>query len=231
MLRTALLIAKKDLKLILKKGAGISQALLLGLLLIFLFSLSMQSGEKLSPNGASTMFWLSSVFCQVLVFQLLYQIEDENKTYIGLNLLPCPLQAIWLGKFVAGFIILLFAQLIFIPAMFVFLNQNLGNHIFHAFFGIISADFGICACGSLLGALCLGQGAKDSIISIILFPLLIPLLLAAISLTSLGLADTSGIQFIDSAKIYNWHGLVLAFNALFCALAIILFPFLYGGDI
>ena len=79
MIKTALLLAKKDLTIILGRSAGLCQALLLGLLLIFLFSLSLQNGESLSPHAASTMFWLASVFCQVLIFQMLYAVEEQNR--------------------------------------------------------------------------------------------------------------------------------------------------------
>ena len=102
MIKTALLLAKKDLTIILGRSAGLCQALLLGLLLIFLFSLSLQNGESLSPHAASTMFWLASVFCQVLIFQMLYAVEEQNGARTGLQTLPCPLQTIWLGKFSAG---------------------------------------------------------------------------------------------------------------------------------
>ena len=230
MLNTALLIAKKDLKLILTRSGGLSQALLLGLLLVFLFSLSLQTGERLSPQAAATMFWLSSVFCQVLIFQMLYATEEQNNARIGLQLLPSQIQAVWLGKFLAGIILLGLAQLIFIPAMFVFLNQSLGTYLLHACIGILLTDIGICACGSLLGALCVGQSGKESILSIILFPLLIPLLLAAIRLSALGLADLTSPAFIDQTEILRWHGLAIAFDALFCGAALILFPFLYNGD-
>ena len=231
MLKIAFLIAKKDLKLILTRSAGLSQALLLGLLLVFLFSLSLQVGEKLSPKSASTMFWLSSIFCQVLIFQMLYAVEEQNSARTGLQLLPSQVQAVWFGKFLAGMILLVLAQLIFIPAMFIFLNQSLGNDILHACIGILLADIGICACGSLLGALCSGQSGKESILGIILFPLLVPLLLAAISLSALGLADLSEIPaVVNQADILRWHGLAIAFDALFCAAALVLFPFLYDGD-
>ena len=229
MLKTALLVAKKDLKLILTRSAGLSQALLLGLLLVFLFSLSLQTGDRLSPQAASTMFWLSSIFCQVLIFQMLYTVEEQNSARIGLQLLPSQVQAVWLGKFLAGFILLALAQLVFIPAMFVFLNQSLGDYLLHACVGILLTDIGICACGSLLGALCVGQSGRESILSIILFPLLVPLLLAAIRLTSLGLMDST-VFFINQSEIMGWHGLALAFDALFCGAALILFPFLYNGD-
>lgn len=231
MIRLALLIAKKDLKLILTRSAGLSQALLLGLLLVFLFSLSLQTGEKLSPQSACTMFWLASIFCQVLIFQMLYTLEEQNLARIGLQLLPSDLQGVWLGKFLAGLVLLALAQIIFIPAMFVFLGQGLGKEILHAGIAILLTDIGICACGSLLGALCMGQSGKESILSIVLFPLLIPLLLAAIRLTSLGLIEFTDIpSFVDINEILRWHGLALAFDALFIGASLVLFPFLYNTD-
>ena len=72
MLKAACLIARKDLRLVLSRGAGLVQALLLGLLLIFVFSLSRETGETMSGQGAATIFWLSSALCQVLSFNMLY---------------------------------------------------------------------------------------------------------------------------------------------------------------
>lgn len=229
MLRTALLLARKDLTIILGRSAGLCQALLLGLLLIFLFSLSLQAGERLSPHAASTMFWLASVFCQVLIFQMLYAIEEQNSAKTGLQLLPCPVQAVWLGKFFAGITLLCMAQLLFVPAVFVFLSQNISSAFLYALAGIFIADLGICTCGSLLGALCVGQSGKESLLSIILFPLLIPLLLSAISLTSAGLLDLHG-QPAGTAEIFQWMGIALAFDMLFCSASLILFPYLYHGE-
>ena len=86
MLKAACLIARKDLRLVLSRGAGLVQALLLGLLLIFVFSLSRETGETMSGQGAATIFWLSSAFCQVLSFNMLYGLEEAN----GPGCCSCP---------------------------------------------------------------------------------------------------------------------------------------------
>lgn len=229
MIKTAFLLARKDLIIILGRSAGLCQALLLGLLLIFLFSLSLQAGEMLSPHSAATMFWLASIFCQVLIFQMLYALEEQNGAKAGLQLLPCPVQAIWLGKFLAGILLLFASQFLFIPAVFVFLSQQLGAYFLYSLLGIFLTDIGICACGSLLGALCVGQSGRESLLSIILFPLLIPLLLSAISLSSIGLLDLQN-SFVDTAQIFQWLGIALAFDCIFSAVSLILFPYLYHGE-
>lgn len=90
MLKAASAIAMKDLRLVLARGTGLVQALLLGLLLIFVFSLSQQVGETMTPQGAAAIFWLASAFCQVLIYNTLYSIEEANGTRYGLLLAPVP---------------------------------------------------------------------------------------------------------------------------------------------
>ena len=127
MLKAACLIARKDLRLVLSRGAGLVQALLLGLLLIFVFSLSRETGETMSGQGAATIFWLSSAFCQVLSFNMLYGLEEANGSRAGLLLLPTPVQSVLLGKAAAGLCIILTAQFLFLPATIVFLGSRSGT--------------------------------------------------------------------------------------------------------
>lgn len=102
MLRLMFAMARKDLALTLARGSGLVQALLLGLLLLFVFSLSQGIGERMAPQGAAAVFWISSAFCQVLIFNQLYALEEVNNSRLGLLLCPAPVQAVWLGKGCAG---------------------------------------------------------------------------------------------------------------------------------
>ena len=170
MLKAACLIARKDLRLVLSRGAGLVQALLLGLLLIFVFSLSRETGETMSGQGAATIFWLSSAFCQVLSFNMLYGLEEANGSRAGLLLLPTPGQSV------------------------------------------------------LLGALSQGQAARESLLSIVLFPLIIPILLAGIRVCAGGFSEAlpEGVE--------SWLGIAVAFDAVFLAAGLVLFPFVFSGD-
>ena len=151
-----------------------------GLLLIFVFSLSRETGETMSGQGAATIFWLSSAFCQVLSFNMLYGLEEANGSRAGLLLLPAPVQSVLLGKAAAGLCIILTAQLLFLPAAIVFLGQSLGDGWPLALLALLLTDVGMASLGSLLGALSQGQAARESLLSIVLFPLIIPILLAGI---------------------------------------------------
>lgn len=224
MLRASWIIACKDLRLVLSRGAGLVQALLLGLLLIFVFSLSRETGSVMSAQGAATIFWLASAFCQVLCFNMLYGLEETNGARAGLLLLPAPVQSVWLGKALAGLVMLLIAQLIFLPASVVFLGQTPGDAWSCALLALILVDVGMTALGSLLGALSQGQAARESLLSIVLFPLTIPVLLAGIQVCASGFGNGPAE---DSS---SWLGIAAAFDGVFLAAGLLLFPYVFSGD-
>lgn len=223
MLRLAWRMARKDLLLTLGRGSGLVQGLLMGLLLLFVFSLSQGVGERMSPQGAAAIFWLSALFCQVLVFNGLYALEETNAARLGLLLAPAPIQGVWLGKGLAGLLLLLLAQLLFLPAAVVFLGQDPCGPLGPGLLALLLVDLGICALGSLLGALAQG-GARESLLSIVLFPLLVPLLLAGIRVG----AQTFGLDDPDGPVA--WLQLAAAFDAVFLAAGLLLFGFMYAGD-
>jgi len=224
MLNFAAAIAAKDLRMALHGANGFCQALLLGLLLIFIFSLSTPPGEHMSPQAAAAIFWLSSAFCQILIFNHLYALEEANLARQALLLAPAPIQGIWLGKALAGLSLIALAQAALLPAAAAFLGQSLAGPAWPCIAALGAADFGMAVLGSLMGALAHGQSGRESLLSIIIFPLLLPLLLAAISLT----AQTLGAA--ANASPQTWLGVALAFDAIFLSAGLILFGFLYEGD-
>ncbi|MDR2504073.1 MAG: heme exporter protein CcmB [Deltaproteobacteria bacterium] len=224
MIRAALLMARKDLLLLCARGAGLAQALLLGLLLLFIFSLARGIAEEFSAQAASAVFWMATLFCQVLIFNALYALEEDNGQRQALLMLPVPEQSIWAGKGLAGMVILLAAQGVFIPATVVFLDQDIQGGLLGGLRLILTADLGLAAAGSLLGALAQGRAARESLLSVIIFPLLLPLLLAAIRL---GAEAISGAG-LEEAE--NWFRLLLVFDGLFLAAGLALFGFIYNAQ-
>ena len=214
MISFALTVARKDLLLTFSRGSGLVQGLLLGLLLLFVFSLSQGVGERMSPQGAGAVFWLGSAFCQVLIFNTLYALEEANGARLGLLL----------AKALAGLLLLLVAQMFFLPAAVVFLSQEIGALWPVGLGTLLLVDVGMCALGSLLGALSQGGAARESLLSIVLFPLLVPLLLAGIGVA----AQVFGAPAPDGPA--SWIGLAAAFDGVFLAAGLLLFGFMYSGD-
>lgn len=224
MLTLATAITRKDLGIILASSGNLIQAVLLGLLLIFIFSLSLAPGELPTPQEAATIFWLGSAFCLILIFNQLYALEEANFSRLGLLLIDTSPQAIWLGKSCAGFCLLLIAQLFFLPAIVVFLAQDFSGQVWAGVIALPLVDAGMAVAGGLLGSLAYGQSGRDALLAILVFPLLLPLLLAGIGLlgAALGEAETDAIT--------DWLGIGIAFDAIFAGAGLGMFGFIYQGE-
>lgn len=213
-------LAAKDLRLIFLGGSGFVQAVLLGFLLIFVFSIA--GSGALQPRWVAAIFWLATAFGLVLIFNNLYALEEENETRQGLVVAPVSMQSIWLGKVIAGGILLVLVQALFIPAEIVFLGVNKITSWTGLFLLIVLVDWGLVALGSLLGGVTSGQKSRDSLLTVIIFPLLLPLILAGINLGEALLLKGK------AAQLYSWYGMVLAFDLIFTGAALILFQFVFS---
>ena len=224
MIRSCRAVMGKDLRLAFAGGQGPVQAVLLGLLLVFIFSLSAAPGERFSAQQAMAIFWLCSSFAVVLIFSLLFRFEEENDTATALLLSPMPVQGLWLGKTLAGMALLLLCQVFFFPAALVFLGLDPGGSPAGLALMVLGVDAGLCILGGLIGAMGHGQGAKDALMTIIVFPLQVPLLLGGIRI-GVGLMQGQAM-----AGMGDWFGLVLAFDAVFAGAALFLFPHVFRGE-
>lgn len=224
MITSSLAIVRKDLQQAFAGGQGPVQAILLGLLLVFIFSLSAAPGQHFSTQQALSIFWLSSSFAVVLIFSMLFRFEEENDTATALLLSPMPIQALWLGKTVAGLGLLLLCQLFFLPAALVFLGLDPAGSPGSLVLMVVVVDLGLCVVGGLVGAMGQGHGSKDALLTIIVFPLQVPVLLGGIRI---GVTLMDGGTLVEAS---DWFGLVLAFDALFAGAALFLFPHVFRGE-
>ncbi len=119
---------------------------------------------------------------------------------------------------------MLLLQAVFLPAAVVFLGQNFVNPDLNGLAMVFLVDLGLCAAGSLLGALSQAASGKESLLSIILFPLLMPLLLAGTA----GGAHVFGAPAPGGTG--GWLGLACAFDAVFLGAGLLLFGFLYSEE-
>ncbi len=222
MLGRSVVLFRKDVKQLVSGGAELLQAFLPGLLLIFVFSLSLQPGQVPSSQLVSTIFWLVSAFALVLIANIFYRLEERGGIRFALLLAPVPVQGLWLGKCAGIFCLLFVCQLGWLPFFFLFLGISFYGGLAHGILLVLSVDFGLAVLGSLLGTFASGREGRDMLLTVVCFPLLLPLLLGAVSL---------GDMLLSGAPPQgNWWNLIAAFDALFTGAALLLFPFVYTGE-
>ncbi len=158
------------------------------------------------------------------MFNDLFNLEEAQGCRLGFLSSPLPEHAVWLGKGLAGLLLLLLSQAVFLPASAVFLGQDVKGDWGVLLLALVGVDMGLAALGALLGALAQGQGARESLFSVILFPLLLPVLLGGIRIFA---GCFSGEPALDQGL---WAGVIMAFDAVFTAAGAFLFPYLYTGE-
>ena len=117
----------------------------LSTLVVFHFAIPEDAGD----DAAYGLLWVAIVFTALLGLARAWVPEQEHGVLDGLVLAPCDRSAIWLGKTLATLAFLLAAQVVALPAFVLFFEPLDAT----ALAGVLLADIGICAVGSLMSAM------------------------------------------------------------------------------
>ena len=101
----------------------------------------------------------------------------------ALVLAPCDRSAIWLAKSIAVFAFLVVAELVALPAFSLFFEPVDGRTVA----AVALANIGICAVGTLAGAMAVAGRARELILPLLFLPLAIPVVVGGVG-ASAGLA-------------------------------------------
>jgi heme exporter protein B len=167
-------LARKDLRLELRARDTLPAMLLfvLSALAVFHFALPVGAGD----DAAYGLLWVALVFTALLGLARAWAPERAGGVLDGLVLAPCDRSAIWLGKTIATLGFLVAAEIVALPA-FALLFAPLDAT---AVAGVVLANVGICAVGSLLAAMAASSRARELILPLLFLPLSIPLVVGGV---------------------------------------------------
>jgi heme exporter protein B len=173
-LEDVVVLARKDLKVELRARDTLPAMLLfvLSTLVVFRFALSKETGD----DAAYGLLWIAIVFTALLGLARAWVPEHEHGVLDGLVLAPCDRSAIWLGKSLATLAFLLAAQVVALPVFSLFFAPLDAT----ALGGVLLADIGICAVGSLVAAMAAAGRARELLLPLLLLPLTIPLVVGGV---------------------------------------------------
>jgi heme exporter protein B len=167
-------LARKDLRLELRARDTLPAMLLfvLSTLVVFHFALPPGSGD----NAAYGLLWVALVFTALLGLGRAWLPEREGAALDGLVLAPCDRSAIWLGKTLATLAFLVAAEIVALPAFALFFAPLHGTGVA----GVLLADLGICAVGSLVSAMAISSRTRELVLPLVFLPLAIPLIVGGV---------------------------------------------------
>jgi len=131
---------------------------------------------------AGSMLWISFAFSGIIGLSRSFDIERNNNVIKSLRLTGIVPTNIYIAKVISNIFFLLIIEIMITPITLVFLGLLSYISIMELLelVGVfILGTFGFCSGGSLIAAITVKTDAKESLLTAILFPVLIPLLIAA----------------------------------------------------
>jgi heme exporter protein B len=185
-------LARKDLLLELRAKETVSAMLLFVLSALTIFHFSVPTGT--SHKAALGLLWTAIVFTALLGLTRAFVPEREQGLMDALVLAPCDRSAIWLAKAFSVFAFLAVAELLALPAFQLFFSAVSWKTVA----GVALADVGICAVGTLTGAMAVAGRARELLLPLLFLPLAIPIVVGGV-----GASTSSGGKFLAFLALYD----------------------------
>jgi heme exporter protein B len=207
---------RKDLLLQWRGRAQVAAIFIFGATSLLLFSFAIGPETAALRQYSAGFLWLGLLLASTLTLADSYQSEMDDQALEGLRLLPADPRALYYGKALANALQLVLVGVGLVPLMVVLYDA--GTLRLLPLLGvIILGSAGLSAPGTLYAAMTSQARARQTLLPLLLFPLVVPVLLSAVKATSLLiLGDPMG-------QAGSWVGLLVAFDLIYWSLSGLLF--------
>ncbi len=216
-LRASLAIFRKDL-MAERRTKDVSIAILLfGFTVAVAFAFAFDPTSDEARRIAGGLLWLAFLFASLLGLNRSFARETANDCLQGLRLMPVDLGSIYLGKLLSNLLFMLAAELVLLPVFNVFFNLNLFERPGWLALILLLGTWGVASLGTIFSAVSANTRMRELMLPMLLLPLTIPVLIAAIESTTILL---SGLPMREAEL---WIKLLAGFDVIFTVLAWLLF--------
>ena len=205
----------KDLRAEWRSRELLSAMLVFALLVLFIFNFALELEPGTRSNITSGVLWVTLIFSGQLGLNRSMATEKDRGCLDGLLLAPVDRAAIYLGKALANWIFMLVVAIIVIPVYSLLFNVNLFDP--GLFLIILLGSEGYIAVGTLLASMAIQARTRDILLPILLFPVAIPVVIAAVK------ASGGYLTGLAWAEIQPWFTLLVSYDVIFTAVAFMVF--------
>ena len=203
MFRDAWLVAGKDLRIELRSRIGINQILPFALLVLVLFAFALDPDTGVLDRATPGLYWVAVLFCAVLAIQRAFAIEAADGNRDALRLSGLEPAGIYLGKMAAIAAQLAVLEILLgIGVLVLYTSHATGWLLLSA--TCVAATAGIAAAGTLYGVLAAGLRVRETLLPLLLLPVLSPVLIGSVRAFEAARTGTPG-------EGWPWVGLLAVF--------------------
>src|SRR6266542_151043 len=182
--RQVFVIMAKDLRAELRTKEAINASLSFGLVMLLLFSFAFDPDEETIRAISGGLLWIVFAFAGTLLLNRSFARELTNDCLDALISAPIPGSALFLGKALANFVLVMAVELIALPLFGIFYNVKWTAQPPQLMLVIVLGTWAMTVTGTIFSALTVNIRLREVMLPILNFPILIPALLGAMQLTS-----------------------------------------------
>lgn len=215
--RSLTAIIWKDLAAELRSRELLSAMLVFALLVILIFNFALELDAQARATVTAGVLWVTFAFAGTIGLNRSMAIEKDRGCLDGLLLAPVDRSAIYFGKVIGNLIFMLVVEAIILPVYSLLYNVNL--FVPGLILVILLGSIGYVAVGTLLASMAVQTRTRDVLLPILLFPLVIPVMIAAVK------ASTGYLQGLDVVDIRPWINLLSVYDVIFISIAFMVFDY------
>jgi heme exporter protein CcmB len=211
-------VAWKDLRVELRTREILSTMVFFAVMIVLVCSFTFV--EKVPSIGdlSSGILWIAVAFSGTLGLGRAFDREREGSTMRALLLAPAPRGAIFLGKAVGIVGYMLIVEAVVLPAVGVLFGTPLARHPLELLLVMVLCTLGFATVGSVFAGMLLRSRAREVLLPVILYPVLMPALIAGIKGTSVLWQPGPDASALPQA--WFWIKFLLVFDAIFLTVAL-----------
>jgi heme exporter protein B len=179
------------------------------------FDLRVPDSEMVVPG----VLWVVVLYTGVLGLNRSFGAEMDHGTLAGLLLAPMDRSAIYFGKFLAGMVLMFSMELLVLPVILVIFDVNLFHPV--VLFGLFLGTVGYVGVGTLFAAMTSNSRARESMLPILLLPVMVPIFMAGVGLTA---KIVDGGTIADASR---WLWMIAGYDLVFITIAYLVFDMIW----
>lgn len=220
MLRTARLVAAKDLRIEARSRVGVNQVLPFALVVLLLFAFALDPDRGVLKAATPGLYWVTVLFVLLLAVQRAFAVETADGAVDALRLSGLEPPGVFLGKAAALVVLLVALEVLLLVGVVVLYEAEVrADGAVLLVTAAVVTTVGLAATGTLYGALAAGLKVRETLLPILLLPVLAPVLIGATRAFEAALG-TGGAA---TSEGWPWVGLLGVFALAYTALGVVAF--------
>jgi heme exporter protein B len=219
-------IAGKDLAIEWRSREILATSAFLAVVIVLVFSFAfVVGGVAPPPTVVAGILWVAILISGVVGLGRTFDRERDGDAIRALLLSPVPRTAIYAGKLMATIVLMLGVELAVTVLVAVFFNARVGDNAGHLGALLLLGTVGFAAVGSVFSAALLRARSRDVLLSTLLYPIVVPLLIA-------GARGTANL--LDATPDYDaaafWTEFMASVDLIFLVVGAWAFEPIVSGD-